>query len=311
VNGKALLRILVALSAIGLLSTGGRALAQDGAGDGTASVASGVSVKGVVLDSNGRPIAGAHVDGGPAGMALTVVTTDAKGAFELPPVPLGQILVHAEASGCKSLFEEIDHNGRPLKLFLTKGRKLVVKAKVPGKNVDGTRVTGCLSDASGAQCAYGNVSEGVLELVFDGLAPNQPATLAVRVRGFVPIERKVAGKETQIDLGKIKLDPGHTIKGRVQDPDGYLKEGAASWVSLDFGSYTSLYDNETKLAPDGSFELTGVPAQAAKLHLVIYVPGEGDERLGTTVELDAKKVSRGNLGKIELTRGHVPGTPPR
>ncbi len=68
------------------------------------------SVQGVVLDADGRPVAGARVGGG-----LSLVTTDAAGAFTLPDVPVGraEIVAVSDALGTRgSAFVDIVRAGQ-------------------------------------------------------------------------------------------------------------------------------------------------------------------------------------------------------
>lgn len=143
------------------------------------------------------------------------------------------------------------------------------------------------------------MADGAFEIAFPGLSSFDGGTLTLRVDGFVPVNVTLTGDETTVDLGRLVLSKGSTIRGRVEDVNGYIASGAFTSVSLETPTFKHVF--QTALAKDGTFELRGVPSEAATLSVSVAVPGAGsDEWLEAKVKLDPAAVARGDVGVLRL-----------
>lgn len=103
-----------------------------------------------------------------------------------------------------------------------------------------------------------------------------------------PVEVEVRpGEETQIE---IAIEAGRTVKGRVVDEDGQVRQAAVCFASTWRG-----VRQYTETQTYGSFELTGVPPAKGRLTLIDM--DNMDQRVWDEIELDD------DLGELVLPRG--------
>jgi len=148
-----------------------------------------------------------------------------------------------------------------------------------------------MSDLVGDEEPMVAVSDPSGAFEFDNVPPGN-YRLRIRERGYVPVERSVAAeKGARADLGRLELDPGESVYGRVVDSRGQPIEGALVSVQpADPGFFLGRGDTggdlwseriQARTSADGSFEVAGL----TKMKYRILAQASG-YAVGTSEPLD-------------------------
>ena len=258
----------------------------------------GARVEGVVVDGQGKALAGATVeiktnggeDPSPTGWVDVPILgpsaeTDAHGRFTLGGLAPRDATVEAWRGGRghpDRLRLEAPLTIHPpvagLRLVLWPAASVAIRLLTPDKapyveeSEVGTHVTRWRrGDFKSWRLDYEHVQGG--RLVFGDLSEGEHE-LEIRTRGFVPVQVGfVVTPRTRVDLGDVVLDVGLPVRGKVTGPDGAplkgitvlatptgrVKPNGDLWLpSLGLTGYMN--GNTTSTAEDGSFTLDHVPA---------------------------------------------------
>jgi protocatechuate 3,4-dioxygenase beta subunit len=237
-------------------------------------------LSGRVSDPNGDPVFGAAVHfssyrddqgrgcGGQCDGFALVAVTDKKGRFTLTADrPFSVMSVEVEARGYarmhhNDLANTSSHDLKLIEGVTVKGRLMRGQLAVPGASIGLVSEDRSMESFTGS-FTIGTDAEG--RFLFPNLPPDRTYLVystmkeAARLGGVAPAKTLAVGaNKTTKDLGDLRIQPAHRIRGRFVTSDGSLiPPKTRMLVSLD-RAWDSLTDLE--VAPDGSFEATGVPA---------------------------------------------------
>lgn len=219
------------------------------------AIPAGLHLRGVVVDDDGVPVAGAQVEVAPMARSdaypEVVATTDGEGRFSARSCPHA-CLVGARAAGLRASPVRFllgkDGNTGEVRLVLGSG----------GATVDGRVVTGELSGIGGRDhlppfpALVRSDENGRFRAV--GIAAGDQPVRA-RAPGRLPWEGRVrAGRGQTVPL-RIELREGATIRGVVRDASG----APVASAEVEVGRWRDFLHARTVTAADGRFELDGLP----------------------------------------------------
>jgi protocatechuate 3,4-dioxygenase beta subunit len=281
---------------------------------------SGLAIRGRVRDQAGQAIADAQVRGGLMGMgpmrSRVEGSSAADGTFVLAGAEPGLYSLSVEAAGFATATTQASAGGEPIELTLERAGSItgtVVDEK--GAPVAAFGVTATPVEEKGAwRAASGEGSEGRFELT-DVAAGDWVLRVKAtdKAQAHVPSVKVRTGAAT--DVGRIRLSPGATVRGRVTDSAGSPVAGAQVWTDTPgrFGSFTVLRGQRgTYTDASGGFELLGV--EPGRMDVVADHPDFATGRLAG-VDVDATRgatdlrVTLGRGGRIEGTARRRDGRP--
>lgn len=187
------------------------------------------SIRGTVVDPEGKPVIGAKILLGQLGMSDRRETkTDSTGAFDLPGSPPGRNLLSAAAKGFATTTMEVDvtADAKPFQLSLHRGRLLrlrmvdqadrpVPKAWIGLNTMDyRSRPGGHPSSPAPVQAEFQSRTDAEGRLTWTD-APATEMSFSVMAHGFMHVNAdniQADGKEHV-----IKLPPALVISGTVRD----------------------------------------------------------------------------------------------
>jgi uncharacterized GH25 family protein len=239
-------------------------------------------ITGVVIDQNGKPVAGAVIApegvkfgaqtrwGGSDEFVDPVAATDDQGHFLMQCKDV-VIAVHAvvEARNAAKRWVElspgqdhfirlqegatvtgqIERDGKPLKDVMV---GLVTKDREAGKYFHCDEIA---TDVSGRFMLFNVPPER--EFVWFATMSSMAGQGAVKLKTFT------TGKTgTQVDLGKLQVEPAYRISGRVVLTDD---KPVPAGTRITLGREDAWDTQESKLAADGHFEIANVPAESVGL----------------------------------------------
>lgn len=267
------------------------------------------ALAGVVVDRQGKPIAGAEVNAeeaaavGPRAFPRQFVTSDDQGAFRIRVMPGKSYTlraVHARFAPAKLVVA-----GRLAPLATRSGIRLTME---PGLAAFGKVVDGEQKPVAGAELTLSPVEPGAARrFVFLGFPPAEsysavsagdgsfqlehlPAgrfDLAAKAEGYAPLTVRglTLGERPEAkDLGTMVLVPGAVLEGVVVDGKGRPLSGAAVWAQKSAGAGMSPIGDvprdpgvrEVRTKSDGRFTLDDLtPGEAVDLsvRLAGYLAG--------------------------------------
>lgn len=260
-----------------VVATGGRriALPRDGRRDlGVIRLAPGRTVRGLVTNARGAPVASARVRIAPGeeGRMLAAARTDAAGAFEIRGLPAdGELTVvteardHVTASSAWRdgplyvLLEEatrivgrtVDENGDPVE-----GIEVRLEPARPGGERSRT-LFGARSGDDGEFTLRRSIAGDLVAVL---TRPGR-RTLRVSVPGAPPEGRD------EIDLGRIRVGKGEIVRGVVADGETGAPLDGASVDAYSASEYPGspgirFMGEEVTTGADGTFELSVTPGAA-------------------------------------------------
>lgn len=255
----------------------------DGQRTHSVRLASAAELRGVILDPDGQPVAGARVAalGDPVSWGLPVTTSSQEGEFTLRPLPAGRVRVHVSHPrwGSKSMRAGTDEGALEVR-FERGGRIFGCVLGADGAPVDGWSVEafgesggewqGARTDAAGRFAM-----DGCTEASYT-LHVSQP--VGGRKLGVLT-RRRVEPRETAVELRVAAVELASAwIRGRVLRPLGYdnarIEVRAADperrrWASA------------AVHITDGAFELGPLPPGDYAVEVRPASPGLGAIDLGT------------------------------
>ena len=181
----------------------------------------GLSVSGLVVDTEGQPVLGAKVTAISAGLRR-VTTNQPDGSFTLRGCGTGPIRINAEAQGfaLASANLELTNNPAPLRLELARGNLLRLRVV----DTNGTPVSNATVHLSFNRTAIGawnrrrdelqRQTDASGRISWDG-APEGPLLLSIDASGYhsaINVQAAADGEEH-----RVTLQPARAISGSVRD----------------------------------------------------------------------------------------------
>lgn len=258
----------------------------------------GRTVTGIVVGSQGRPLASAVVSA--RGVAGVAATTDSAGAFMLDlPQRVSELQV---TWGDRSRPHVVPLGSAvgPLQLRLETPPTCAVTARVfglpgqiqlPGGLLRLSRLDGDGNDVTTSY--WVEFTEGELRWPY---CPAGRLRIEIACDGFVPfvvVRDLVADQEES--LGQVWLEPGAFLHGLVVDGAGNPVANAMALLGLE--SDLDLFEARTRTAADGTFRLGGVSARSAQL--VVRAPGFAPSVVDLQLPYDVLASDRKRIG-LEL-----------
>ncbi len=231
------------------------------------SLGAGGDIEGTVRDPMGNAISGVGVSVREEGdrQQLVYVTTDDKGRYRLTNLPLGtplqislsklDYLRQTTTASAAAAKQNLDltihprpHGGSIVGVVLDQARRRVADAELANQGTSSIEVR---------RTRTGKDGRFRLENLYEALHGPE---VTVRARKYAPQHVKVtpgpADKPTEVE---IVLEPGHTLRGRVEDEAGHPLEGVAVY----FANGDSSFDGgKTITNKHGQFELDSLPADS-------------------------------------------------
>jgi hypothetical protein len=229
---------------------------------------------GTVKDEAGQQLAGAGISVFPphySGPQIEYMRTNAKGEFRFENLPLKQGLqVNVSKTGFLNAQQQVLLEGDAGAL---KELNIVLFHRPHGGTIRGT-----VTDANGKPVQGATLhNEGrssadvreattdergrfVLDNVYEGSIGHE---LVVKAKSFAPLRMafKPGTKEKPAEL-TIKLEPGHRIRGRVQDDNGHPIAGVRVYHSEGNHGGSMAFGGGTTTDPNGKFEFDSLPSGA-------------------------------------------------
>jgi len=277
-------------------------------------VEAGLDLRGVVVDAQQRPVAGAQVEMTMMATSVTfpevAATTADDGTFAVRAAPR-YVLVGARAEG---------HTASPVKFLHGKQGNDAEVRLVLGD--DGHAVEGRVVDTDGAPIADAAVIVGDGELSgiagrdhippFPALAftdregrfraigvPDGEQRLQVRATGFAPWTGAVAVAAEEPAAPHVVLQRGGEVRGVVHDQEGT----PVANVDVSIGKWDELAHYEATSRADGTFALMGLPLGDVELRARHEELGKASATVTTTAEgpVDcALQLSRGRELRVRV-----------
>ena len=224
-----------------------------------AQLSTGISVRGVVLNASGAPVAEAHVmasspSAGPSGASTR---TDQNGAFEMEALAPGRYTFRAQKEGyAPAQVQDIDvASGAPVRLVLESGG--VIFGRVSGLAPD--ELTQASVSASGAGGSASAAVDASGSYRIEG-APVGTLRVTARFGGFASAGRNsppksvevTAGAPVQVDLEFIS---GASIRGRVTRNGRPVPNARVMFSPREAQAQTAASAHSD---PQGMYEVTGL-----------------------------------------------------
>jgi uncharacterized GH25 family protein len=281
----------------------------------TINVTAGATVKGRVVDIEGKPVSGARVRIGRAsrggrGMIFEPPRqgfSDGTGAFEIHGLARHELAAVAMHETGSSKTEEVDTTGGDvtgvtLTIDVT-GTIAGIVVDPQGQPVEGVQVSAAPNwrgPGRGGNFADfrlrgfpEELTDGAGHFTLTGLAPGSYEVTAVRSRGMSR-GRRGAADGVVADTGtkdlKIVLPPEGGVKGKVALADGSAPDAFTISVGMTQQSF---------IAGDGSFELDALPPQTYRLQV------RGPTFSSKEVEALVEPGKTTDLGTITVQKGRV------
>jgi beta-lactamase regulating signal transducer with metallopeptidase domain/protocatechuate 3,4-dioxygenase beta subunit len=236
------------------------------------SLSPGGKVRGVVLDSDGKPVRGAIVDyfeGSSTGYFGDSIRTDANGRFQNSFLPLNtEVRIEAEKDGYlrqekKGIVLLADHREQETKITLAKrpkgGAVAGTVSDMNGKPVSGAQVANH-DDASNPHSVITTDPKGRF-LIEDVVESSGEYEIAVSAKGFAPqLVTVKPGTAENPGIANVTLTPGHKLRGRIVNGLGQPIKQAD--VSVRSEVYPTRMGEWTSTDDDGRFAYDSLPDDA-------------------------------------------------
>ncbi len=248
-----------------------------------------------VVDPAGRPVPGASVRCHAEDGAQTGARTDAAGWATLA-VRRERVSVGVEARGFARGYARPAADDDEALITLAAARTLTLLARVD-PSLEGARVrydvrSGGSWRQNGDAAPVGPA--GVVRLVLDDVPPG-PGRVALRVGAAVPVAVDVGPEDAALDLGRVALGPGLTLRALVL---------GSRWSSDDPPHVVvrtpDLGGVHGEVAPDRRLVVEGLPPGPARLEVSVAPSTLGGRWWIARVPLDAEALTRGELPPITL-----------
>ena len=271
-------------------------------------------VRGLVVDSHGRPLRDAIVeprgvgvlkDGKPEGMMFGTIrgldplaVTNAKGEFELAyNQPTNEMFFGIEARGfAPKAFLKVPTGADRQTFRLGDGATVRGRLTEDGKPVAGAEI-GLFCQDNGNGAGYDEIRLGTQEdgsFVFTNVPAGEKYYVYAKMesiakRGAAPyLETATKDDGQEVDVGDIRIHPGHRLRGTVALSDGRpVPEGTRVFISMGCSickaenggfNYFSLKDSQTAIVgAGGKFEFIGLAEGPYKVTASVkgYMLGDG------------------------------------
>lgn len=293
------------------------------------------TLRGTVVDEKGAPIGGARVSIFPSGYfgrerlwkSMDDRTAD-DGSFRLRLGADQAFRLGVTYPGRRAVMLPLDglRAGKPreeLRVVLPAARRLVLRVTGgEGQPLAGVQATvfpsprGDMTEEEALDyldAPYGGLSDGAGRLTV-GKVPSPFFDLLLVAAGFAPlvqarVESPRDAPDPELDLGTIALQPGLTLRGRVEDPSGRPIAGASirchliydqlGWPDAQPGSRPRIHSGA-----DGSFEIRDLGSDM-RAHLTVEREGYETTQV-TTVTLPDGQIEQVVLRPTSPLRDAVP-----
>jgi protocatechuate 3,4-dioxygenase beta subunit len=243
----------------------------------------GGSIQGRVVDGQGKPLAGVNVMARPgfSPVQYDVSTSDGDGRFTLNYVPRSQTMeIRASMENYQELVDQFALNGnrqRPLELTL-KPRASGGDVEVTVLDPEGRPIAAAEITNPGIRTAMPRQaktdSQGRASLKDLQLPPSlKQSELTVRAEGFAPSVVKVPRSEDGPAKVTVKLEKGHSFRGRIVNAAGEPIAGATASTSEGNRGGTFGLGTTHAVDSDGRFSTTSlVPISTLTITAPGYTP---------------------------------------
>lgn len=259
-----------------------------------------LSVSGVVVDVNDKPVAEARISTYGEGQPRRSTQTDAEGKFTIKKICEGQIRITARVSGKTPSYGYVETEGRAtdVKIVLKSQQRVKVTGVVRdevGKPVDGVEIS--ILPSGGRDFRSG--TEGKFEVNW------QPRSLGGRQREYYLVAQHrqrnlAAAVEIDEDTNTldIKLKPGVIFAGKVVDTNGKGINGARIMTMLWGSNWGSgLRGGTVQADVEGKFEVRALPL-GHKYSLTARAEGYGEKDI--EVHTNDAVDNRLDVGRLTL-----------
>ena len=262
-----------------------------------------LKVAGQVVDSDDKPVVGAHVSLYGEGQPNANTRTDRDGRFSFDRVCEGQVQLSASA---RNSHGSISAEGGDTNAVLRLGESVTYGGSSPPRKLKGT-VTGpdgkpavgvqVAVFASGSMRWVKTDTNGAFNLTWS-IEPWQsgsPCLIARDPKGNLAVAEDINEDTTTANL---QLKPGLVVTGRVEDPNGKPLTNATVEIQLRAGNSSSTFDS-ARIVVDaqGRFEINTLPPDRQYL-LWITAKGYGSAR--PDVESGETETNRIELAPVVL-----------
>ncbi|MEZ6184407.1 MAG: sigma-70 family RNA polymerase sigma factor [Planctomycetota bacterium] len=263
-------------------------------------------VSGVVLDANGRGVAGARVEVAEAQVQRAQVETAEDGSFSAPGAfAEGVVGLRVKAEGQTKLERIVTHDGSRITLQLTTGRvlQLSIALGVPHGEAG---CSGTLSTAAGKRLrdlTLKTDAQGRCQTSVEGL-PAEDLALVLTPAHAAPTRFALPLGTDRLHVGLQDLERGYVLQGRLTLPPAE-GDGERALAITHYAVHGEYYTVSASAAPDfsaplvqpdGSFALPPLPAGPALIEVGLTF----DDGASTLARLrvDPSRVAGGDLGLL-------------
>ena len=246
----------------------------------------GHTLRGRVLDSDGKPIAAAHISTYTSDNQLNL-RTDENGKFETFDLPgsmsaLNISVTHSGYIAKENFMQDLNVAGVTEVEWRLDGGAVVtgrVTAKDGGRPLDGVKITVGEDRFSGNRTNPETVTDAEGRYRLTGAKIGATLVHAFSI-DFAPAMHSVNTTANGPATADFQLELGATVTGRVTDPDGKPIPGAR--IVTDTWNNARMFHRERQTDADGKFEIDHMPTTPVGSDVIKqgYVNARGNEFVG-------------------------------
>jgi RNA polymerase sigma factor (sigma-70 family) len=241
---------------------------RDGLGPFEFRLGPGRKIRGQVVDSHGRPVAGTLITlsrwAGPPSLRWRA-QTDSAGRFTWDASPLGEVSLAASKEGYRVAEMKIEQTGKETVFTLMSATAARVRGAVTdaatGGPIEEFAVVPSLEPGDNLMVDFISAQQGGRYLFRDIIA--LPFRIRIEARGYLPVKSPVFPGDGGYQVFDVKLEKGQWLEGVVRGPDGAPLAGAevilAAGIELSIESDKNFHRRHHRhilTGPDGIFSFS-------------------------------------------------------